>query len=210
MKKIIFVLSFAFATIVSQAQDITSVFLSMPDDLTLKIDQEQRRVLLESPKDTAKVTAQNMLNENVVREALSDDYIAIKTSDIGMLQIKLLPLINNSYIIGVIRTVCDRACDSQIDFYTTFWKHLPQADLFPAKTKEWFFKADVNRDSQEFKNAYAALSMTPIKLVFSSKNQNVEAVYDIKRYLSEDDYKLIEPFLIKEPKVFTWDKTSYK
>lgn len=210
MKKIIFVFSFAFIAIVSQAQDISSVFLSMPDDLVLKIDQEQRRVLLDSPTDTSKVTAQNMLNENVVREALSKDYMAIKTSDIGMLQIKLLPLINNSYIIGVIRTVCDRACDSQIDFYTTSWQPLSQTDLFPEKTKEWFLKADTNHDSQEFKNAYAALNMTPIKLIFSPNNQNVEAIYDIKKYLSEDDYKLIEPFLIKEPKIFTWDKAVYK
>ena len=211
MKKIQFalILIFTFSGFL-KAQDISSVIFSMPDELTLKIPDDQKEVLSTQTEDTAKVTVRNILGGNVERLSISKDYVAIKTSDIGMLQIKLLPLINNSYIIGVIRTVCDMACDSQIDFYTTDWKHLSTADLFPKKDKEWFISSSADRESFQFKNAYAALDMTPVKYIFSPNTETLTAVYDIKKYLSPDDYKLLKPFLSADSITFKWDKTSFK
>lgn len=210
MKKILltFILTltvFAFAT----GQDISSVIRSMPDDITLKIGSDQKEILA-TINDTANVVVNNILGGKVERVAVSPDYVAIKTSDIGMLQIKLLPLINHSYIVGVIRTVCDIACDSQIDFYTTDWKPLTNDELFPDKNKDWFIKKDIDRASFQFKNAYAPLDMTPVKYVFVPDATTVTAVYDIEKYLSEDDYKLLKPYLTETPIVFSWDKTSFK
>jgi len=211
MKKIqlALILLFTFSGLI-KAQDISSVIFSMPDELTLKIPDDQKEILSALPEDTATVTVSNILGGDVERIAMSKDYVVIKTSDIGMLQIKLLPLINNSYIVGVIRTVCDMACDSRIDFYTTDWKHLSTAELFPEKDKEWFLNTGADRESFQIKNAYAALDMTPVKYVFSPDNQTVTAMYDIKKYLSADDYKLLEPFLSTNQVTFSWDKTSFK
>lgn len=209
MKKIqlALLLFFTFSGFV-KAQDIASVIFSIPDELTLKIPDDQKERLAELSDDT--VTVSNILGENVERLGISKDYVAIKTSSIGTLQIKLLPLINNSYIIGVIRTVCDMACDSQIDFYTTDWKHLSTAELFPKKDKEWFLNAAADRQSFEFKNAYGALDMTPVKYTFSPNDNTVTAEYDIKKYLSSDDYHLLEPFLSTDVITFRWDRTSFK
>ena len=210
MKKIILTLSLAFVGFLAYAQDVSSVVRSMPDDLILKIDVGQKELLLDNSPDTSKVVVKNLLNGDVERLGFSNDYILLKTSDVGTLEIKLLPLINNSYIVGVIRTVCGAACDSQIEFYTTDWKSLNSSDLFPLVDKDFFIKADADRNSQEFKNAYSALNMTPIQLSFSLADQNVTTQYDIKKYLSEDDYKQIEPYLVKDPKVLKWDKISFK
>lgn len=182
----------------------------MPDEITLQIADDQKELLATPSSDTLSVVVTNALGGEVKRESMSKDYVAIKTSDRGMLQIKLFPLINNSYIVGVIRTVCGMACDSQIDFYTTDWKPLRADDLFPQKDENWFIKKDTDRNSQEFKNAYAALDMTPVKYQFSPDRQTITATYDIKGYLSEDDYKLLEPYLIKDSKIFTWDKSSFQ
>lgn len=199
-----------FLSVVSYAQDnISSVVISMPEDMLIGVTAEQKDDLV-MPSDTAEVFIINAINEKVERIALSGDYIALKTSDAGILQIKLLPLVNNTNIIGVITTVCGRACDSRIDFYTTSWEPLPRQDMFPAKDKEWFIKADIDKNSESFRNAAAALDFNPIKLNFSPDSYELKADYDIKNYLSKDDYKLIEPFLTNESKVFEWDKLSFK
>lgn len=211
MKKIqlALILLLTFSGLV-KAQDISTVIFSMPDELTLKIPDDQKEILSALPEDTAIVTVSNILGGDVERVTMTNDYVAIKTSDIGMLQIKLLPLINNSYIIAVVKTVCDQACDSQIDFYTTDWKHLSTADLFPKKDKQWFIRKDIDRDAFQFQNAYAALDMTPIEYILSPNDGTVTATYDIKKYLSSDDYKLLEPYLSSNPVIFTWDKNSFK
>lgn len=209
MKKIIVLLSFTFVVTICMGQDLSSVVKNMPDDLILKLDANQKDKLFETVSDTARVMIVNQLGGEVERVAISDDYLSLRTSDVGLLQIKLLPLINNSYIIGVIKTVCAGACDSSIGFYTTSWEPLSQVDLFPEKDKDWFLKTDVDRNSDIFINASAALDMTPIKYLFSPDNTDVQAVYEIKGYLSTPDYELIKPFVEQEDIIFKWNKTAY-
>lgn len=211
MKNILFALAFSFIILSkTMGQDISSVIRTIPDKLMLRMSDDQKEKLTTLPDDSSEVTVKNLLGGTVERVGISSDYVALKTSDIGMLQIKLLPLINNSNIIGVIRTVCDKACDSQIDFYTTDWQPLQGENLFPDKNKDWFIQSTVDHQSQEFKNIYGALDMTPIKLMFSPDNDSVVAVYDIQKYLSADDYKLLKPYLVDEPISFTWDKVSFR
>ncbi|MDU1905096.1 MAG: DUF3256 family protein [Dysgonomonas sp.] len=210
MKHITTILFAFFLGAASYAQDsLSSLVISMPESMLIGVSAEQKNELV-TTSDTAEVAIINAINEKVERTAFSDDYIALKTSDAGTLQIKLLPLVNNSNIIGVITTVCGRACDSRIDFYTTSWELLPTQNMFPAKNKEWFIKSDIDKNSEDFRNAIAALDFNPIKLSFSPDNYELKADYDIMNYLSAVDYKLIEPFLIKESKTFHWDKQSFK
>ncbi len=182
----------------------------MPDDMLMGIALDQRKVLITpAKKDTAQITVVTIMGDSVKRLDFSEDFISLQTSKIGTMQIKLLPLVNNTQILGVITTVCGTACDSRIDFYTTDWKPLTQS-IFPKVTKDNFLKIDIDHNSEAFQNAYATLDMTPVKLSFSAADKNIKAVYDIKSYLSVDDYKLISPFLKDAPLIYTWDKFAYK
>lgn len=210
MKRIALILSLIAITVFSvKAQELESIILSMPSDIVLGLDASQKDRLVANMKDTAEITVEREIIGSVKRLAVSPDYISLETSEAGTTQIKLLPLINDSKIICVVKTVCGKACDSRIKFYTTKWLPINQ-ELFPKKDKEWFIKPDADRNSQEFKNAYAGLNMNPIKMSLSPDNTTLEASYDIKNYLPEEDYKKIEPFLIEGPKTFEWDKISYK
>lgn len=212
MKK--FILAFAILSINAfvnvMAQNINTVFLSIPDSIIFGLEAEQRDKLLANPNDTAKVVVESPLYSKIERLAITDDFISLQTSEVGNVQIKLLPLINDSKIICVVKTVCGKACDSQIKFYTTKWAAIPQSDLFPTQNIEWFIKPDADRQSQDFQNAVVALDMNPMKISFSEDNDNISVNYDIKAYLADDDYKRIQPFLIEKPKILTWDKISYK
>lgn len=209
MRKIQIALFAFLISLTSYAQNLSSVIISMPDDLLPGMDAEMKE-RLSDPLDTSGTTVQSSINEGVKRLDISDSYISLQTSENGTLQIKLLPLINNTKIVGVISTVCGKACDSNISFYTTDWKPLLKSDMFPEKDKAWFLAEDADINSEAVHNAYAALDMSPITLSFSSQNSDITAAYDIKNYLSKYDYKHLEPYLIKTPVVFKWDNLSYK
>jgi hypothetical protein len=197
------------STPILKAQDsIIEVFIAMPDKLLAGMDAEKRTALLASP-DSASLTVESAIREDITRTAFTNEYLALKTSEIGSMEIRLLPLVNNSNVVAVITTVCGPACDSRLDFYTTDWKPIPTADLFPEKDKNWFLKTD-SIDSDEYRNAVAMLDLSPIKLKFVPNGNDIEAEYDIKSYLSPDDYKLLEPFLRKEPVILKWNKFIYK
>ncbi|MBF0576069.1 DUF3256 family protein [Dysgonomonas sp. GY617] len=210
MKKIVYTFSLLLIGLVAQAQNIAPLVIAMPDDMLIGVTLEQRKQLIAPEKDTAQAVVVNAVGDTIKRLGFTDDYIALQTSKVGTLEVKLLSLVNNSQIIGVITTVCGPACDSRIDFYTTDWNPLGQPDLFPQINKDVFLKGDIDRTSDDFLNAYASLDMTPVKLNFSSSDKNIVATYDIKNYLSKDDYKKLEPFLKEAPQVYTWDKFAYK
>lgn len=210
MKKICFILSLLAMTLGLQAQNIAPLVIAMPDDMLVGITLDQRKSLISQESDTAQVAVVNVMGDTVKRLGFSEDFISLQTSNPGTLQVKLLPLVNNTQILGLITTVCGPACDSKIDFYTTDWKPLAQSDLFPQISKDDFLKNDIDRTSEAFQNAYATLDMTPVKLSFSATDKNITAVYDIKSYLSKQDYDQILPFLKETPVVYTWDKFAYK
>lgn len=196
--------------LLAQSQNIAPLVIGMPDDMLVGVTLEQRKQLIVAENDTVEAIAVNVLGDAVKRLDFTDDYIAFQTSKAGTLQLKLLPLVNNSQIIGVITTVCGTACDSRIDFYTTDWSPLKQSDLFPQITKDSFLKSDIDKTTDDFRNAYAALDMTPVKLSFSKSDKNITAVYDIKSYLSKDDYEKLKPFLKDTPQIYKWDKFAYQ
>lgn len=192
------------------AQDIGTVILTMPSGVIGGLDTVTKDKLISNQEDTVAIVVERGEFGSAKRLAFSPDYIEVQTSDVGTTQIKLLSLINDTKIICVVKTVCAKVCDSQIQFYTTNWIPIPQSGLLPDLNKEWFIKADVDKDNTHFQNAYIALDMTPMKIRLYPDNTNMEIHYEIDNYLSAEDYKEIESYLIKEPKILTWDKASFK
>lgn len=210
MRKIIYTILLFIATTSISSQEISSVFLSMPDNIIFGLEAAQKDLLISNPDDTTDLKIDRGTFSELKRLAISADYISLQTSDAGTTQIKLLPLINDSKIICVVKTVCGKICDSQVQFYTTKWLPIVQGELLPKINKDLFIKADSDRNSQDFENAYKYLDMNPFKIELSPTDTSMKITYDIKDYLSEEDYKKIQPFLMEEPISLTWDKTSYK
>ncbi len=210
MRKIIYTILLFIATTSISSQEISSVFLSMPDNIIFGLEAAQKDLLISNPNDTTDLKIDRGTFSELKRLAISADYISLQTSDAGTTQIKLLPLINDSKIICVVKTVCGKICDSQVQFYTTKWLPIVQGELLPKINKDLFIKADSGRNSQDFENAYKYLDINPFKIELSSADTSMMITYDIKDYLSEEDYKKIQPFLIEEPITLAWDKTSYK
>lgn len=212
MKKILSALFILLPLISTKAQDIAALVVTMPDNMTIGVTVDQKKELAVAEIDSIekKVFVINAVGDSIERLAYSDDYISLKTSDAGTLQIKLLPLVNNTNIVGVITTVCGDLCDSRIDFYTTSWQPLDKSTLFPTINKDSFLKKDIDRNSVDYVNASAPVDLTPVTYNFSEKDKNITVEYQLENYLAADDYKAIQPYLNTEPKIFEWNKFAYK
>lgn len=192
-----------------QSQTIKDVVRTMPDNIILGLTADQKEELVSGTvSDT--VTTDNALNGEIRRVCMSDDYINIETSDAGTTQIKLLPLINDSKILCVVKTVCANACDSRIRFYSTDWKLLPQQNLIPQRTFDWFLSPETDKNSADYKEAMKVVDMNPMLITLSPNNYSMEVDSDIANYLNTEDYTALAPFLDNDPQVFVWDKISFK
>jgi hypothetical protein len=210
MRTYLFLFLLFIAVAPTAAQDITSVFLSVPEHVLFGLDAQGKDRLVAPQNDSSEVKVRSLLNGTVKRTAITHDFIALETSSLGTLQIKLLPLINDSRIVCVVQTLCGKACDSRISFYTTAWQPLENASLFPVLSIDAFIKPTADRDSEDFKNALAAVDVTFIKLAINSETDSIDALLDIQNYLPEDDCNKIKPYLIDAPLTFKWDRISFK
>lgn len=210
MKKIIFTFSLLLSIIYIQAQDIKSIIATVPDHIIFGLEASQKDLLLANPGIDTVVVISTGLYEGMKRTSLTDDYLCIETSKTNSVQIKLLPLINDSKIICVAYTASGQFSDSKTEFYTTNWQQINTPDLFPAKNYEWFIKPGTDKSSNAYKNAIAALDMNPMKIILSGDKDEAFVYSEIEKYLSENDYKMLKPFLIDENhKTLEWDKIRF-
>jgi|GEM_PF-5624862 len=114
----------------SYSQKITPFFTSAPDEIIGAISQNQRKDLVDYYQAGKTATITNTLNGKSQLVKLSDDFVALKTSSAGSLEIKMLPINDTTYIFATIHTVCGEMCDSRISFYNSSWKPLPTAQFF--------------------------------------------------------------------------------
>lgn len=197
-----------------KAQTIKDVILSIPDNIITGLSMEQKEQLCEGVSNDSvsldTVIIANALNGELKRDMISSDFVEFQTSEVGTLQIKVLPLVNDSKILCVVKTVCSDACDSRIQFYTMDWKLLPEQNLIPRRTFDWFVKPDADRESTDYKDAVKAVDMNPMTFSLSPDDLTLNVDSELENYLSSEDYDELKPFLITEPKVFVWDKSSFK
>lgn len=211
MKKTIATLFFlSFYTAIFAQESIDSIVLNMPDEIIFGLQTSQKEFLLTNPDDSAQIKVATNLYPQLTRSSFSKDYIRIKTSAAGDVQIKLLPLINNSKIVCVVKTVCGQICDSRIQFYTTNWQPIDSSTLFPEISIERFINTESDHENSSYKNAVSELDISPMKITLSANDDNATVEYDIKQYLSKEDYKIVEPYLTNKPIILSWDKRSFK
>lgn len=203
-------LSFILAASV-WGQNINKVFLKMPRDIIYGLSPELNEMLLDNPSDTSKFVA-TAIYDNIKRKALNADFISLQTSKVGTTSIRLLPLINESKIICVVQTIDgETVSDSKIAFYTEKWEPVDGSDLLPqGRDINWFIKPDADQSGEKFQHAMATITMLPMKYTLSETEAVLSIEFNPKTFLSVDDYKALEPFLTKEPKVLKWDKVRFK
>jgi hypothetical protein len=198
-------LGFLLIALTCSAQKMGELFKTMPQHVLPGFSEADKIMLL---VDTALTSIPYPLG-NIERINYTDDFLKIKTSSRGTLQIKLLPLINNTKIVCVVKTVCGQACDSQIQFYSTEWNPIESEPLLPHLSAEMFFDRS-QKNNIDFEKALRLIDMEPIKAEFKGGSDDLTLILDYESYVSAENVELIKSFIEQDSITLRWNKTSFQ
>jgi len=192
------------------AQDMKTLFIAMPDQYIPQLETAWRKDLVDLYESGKEARLQNTMTGYSQLSKLTPDYLLLKVTERSTVEMKMLPLVNNTHIIAMVTTIEGPVADSRIDFFSTEWQPLASSDLFTPVSSEWFIKENIDKNSDEYKDALARLDIDLVQYQLSPDNQTLTATYTTPLYLTEPEQKKIMPFLKETPKVYVWEKFHFK
>lgn len=194
----------------AKGQEMDAVFVAMPDQNIPQLENAWRKDLIDLFNTGKEARLKNTMNGFSTLEKLTSDYLLLQVTDRSTIEMKLLPLVNNTKIVCMVKTVDGPVPDSRIEFYSTEWEPLDASDLFTPVSPDWFIKEDTDRNSNAFMDADSRLDMDLIQYKLSPDNLTLSVTYTTPLYLSREDRKNVTPFIKESPKVYTWEKSHFK
>lgn len=191
-------------------QEMKDVFINMPDRYIPQLEDAWRKDLVDLYNSGKAARLQNTMNGYSKLDSLTKDYLRLQVTERSSVEMKMLPLINNTYVICMVTTIGGPAPDSRIEFYSTDWKPLPSEDLLTPVSPGWFLKEDADPDSDAFKDVQARLDMDLIAYALSPDNLTLTATYTTPAYLDKETREKVTKFLKDKPKVYTWERSHFK
>ncbi len=200
----ILLLLISCTTILSYGQTMDELFKTMPNELLPAFSEANKTMLL---VDSSLVVIPYALGE-IERLDYTDTFLSLMTSNVGTMQIKILPLVNKTQIIALIKTVCSSVCDSDIRFFTNEWEEIEKSSLLPTIPPHIFFD-EKELNTPEFKWAVSQIDIFPLQFEFKDGGNNLQVKFDIVNHLSPQDSLKIKPYLVKETIDLSWNKSTF-
>lgn len=210
MKRLILAILIGMVALGAKGQEMDAVFVAMPDQNIPQLENAWRKDLIDLYKSGKEARLKNTMNGYSSLQNLTSDYLFLQATERSTIEMKLLPLVNNTKVICVVKTVNGPVPDSRVEFYSTEWEPLVASDLFTPVTADWFIKEDTDRNSNAFMDADSRLDMDLIQYKLSPDDLTLSATYTTPLYLSWEDRKTVTPFIKESPKVYTWEKFHFK
>jgi len=207
MRRYFIILIIACRLITAGAQKMEDVFVRMPNKLIVQLEEAWRKDLVDLYKSGKTAVLDNTMQGKSTLHKLTDHYLKLQTTEHSIVEIKLLPLVNNTYIICMIQTVYGPIADSRVSFYTTEWQQLPADKIFSPVSGDWFLKADVD---QEVLENLSLLDVFLVKYTLSEDNESLTAEYTTPLYLDDENQRIVKSFLKNEPKRYEWKSGRYE
>ena len=204
----IFVCMFCVMSVV--AQDMKSVFVAMPDSVTPLLTKVNREDCIDFLDSNMKAVVKNRFGNVAEMKVLTDDYVLMQTSEVGTLEMKLLPLADSTKVICMVKTVDVPVADSSVRFYTSDWSQqldvkeflqLPSMDAF-------FLPNDSLKDEAILTRKKADMHL--MKAQLSKEDTSLTFTYTTPDYLNEEDREKLLPHLRKEPIVLRWSEGKFR
>jgi len=203
------VLLLSVITRVTQGQTVSDLFVKLPDAAFLSMTVSNRLDLIDLYKSGEKATVKNQLNDSCTILRLTDNYLQIQIGKSTM-ELFILPMINDSKIVGLIQTVCAPVCDSYLEFYTTSWKKLAGSIFITLANKYDYLKENVQPEDENVKNALIPLDISLMQLHYDPDKKELQQYFTTPEYLSEPDRIKVIPYLKITPKRFKWNLTRFE
>jgi hypothetical protein len=188
---------------------MAAVFANMPDKLIPQLESAWRKDLVELYRSGKEARLENMMHGFSVLKKLTSGYLLLQTTECSTVEMKLLPLVNNTHVLCMVTTVNGPVPDSRIAFFSTAWETLDTGDLFTPVPVARFIKEDADTDSEGCPDALFRLDMELIHYQLHPDTPTLTATFTTPLYLNEGEREKVAPY-IKEPKVYTWEKYHFE
>ena len=199
---ILFLCVFSIST--TTAQDMADFFIRMPDSYLPQLEDAWRKDLVDLYQSGKPAVLENTMTGSSTLQKLTSDYLFLQTTERSTMEIRFLPLINNTFIACVITTVYAPVADSRVEFYSTEWQPLPAVGLWTPVNTEWFIKEHINRNDDSFQEAMSYLDIELIHYHLDTDSLTLEAVCATPDYLAFEEREKVKPFLKDTSKVYHW------
>lgn len=192
-----------------RAQDIASVFTAMPNQYIPQLDDAWRKDLVELYRSGKEARLKNTMNGYSTLLNLTDNYLCLRTTDRSEVEMKLLPLVNNTFVVCMVTTVEGPVADSRIAFFTTEWAPLPEADLLLLPEGTWYIREGAEAD-ELFPELKAALDMDLFRYRLSATDNTLSIAYTTPLYVEGKIRERLQPFLQAEPLCLRWQHGHFR
>ena len=210
MKRRLLIIVSIFCALSATAQNMKSVFVSMPDSIAPLLTQTNKEDCIDFLDSNMKAVVKNRFGNEAEMKALTENYVLMQTSPVGTLEMKLLPVNDSTNVVCMVKTVCASACDSEVHFYTSDWSkkldaknflQTPEADAF-------FLPNDTLTDEDALIRKKADMHLMKVSL--SKDDASLTYIYSTPDYLNEEDREKLLPHLRKEPIVLRWQDGKFR
>ena len=210
MKRRLLIFISIFCVASAFAQDMKSVFVAMPDSITPLLTKVNREDFIDFLDSNMKAEVKNRFGNVAEMKVLTDDYTLVQTSEVGTLELKLLPVNDSTKVVCMVRTVCASACDSDVRFYSSDWKEEFGADIFLQKPSVNAFFLPNDTISEEGALICKKADMHLMKASLSKDDNSLAFLYMTPDYLNKEDKEKLLPYLRKEPIVRRWQDGKFR
>ena len=210
MQRMLLIVLTFFCALSATAQNMKSVFVSMPDSIAPLLTQTNKEDCIDFLDSNMKAVVKNRFGNEAEMKALTENYVLMQTSPVGTLEMKLLPVNDSTNVVCMVKTVCASACDSEVHFYTSDWSkkldaknflQTPEADAF-------FLPNDTLTDEDALIRKKADMHLMKVSL--SKDDASLTYIYSTPDYLNEEDREKLLPHLRKEPIVLRWQDGKFR
>ena len=207
MKRCLIGLIFTCLLFTTYAQKMGEIFVQMPNELIVQLEEAWRKDLVELYQSGKPAVLENTMQGKSILNKLTDQYLNLQSTEHSVVELKLLPLVNNTFIICMIQTVYGPVADSRASFYTTEWQRLSTAEIFSPVTEDRFWKEDADQASLD---ALSRLGMFLVKYTLSEESTTLTAEYTTPLYLDDENRQIVKPLLKDEPIRYEWKSGRYE
>ena len=88
-----------------KAQEMDAVFVVMPDQYVPQLENAWRKDLIDLYNSGKEAKLKNTMNGFSTLKKLTDDYLLLQVTERSTVEMKLLPLVNDTYVVCMITTV---------------------------------------------------------------------------------------------------------
>ena len=207
MKKIILAFLLVGCTLSAAAQDVYSLFLTMPQEETPYLSGLQKLQLLQAELTQHGSKVENLLKDSTSIEVLMPNFLYVHLNEARDMQIKKLPMGEGDSILCVVNTYKGKAPESSIAYYSFKWEKLEIAGFpIPTDTRQLHMRP-VDMDETKYKDLLKLLDPVLIQYVFDPVDNRL-FVHQSMPLLSEEERKEVGRIL--HPIIISWPYNSAK